>query len=269
MLLISPLQMLRTIKHLWTSASGLSPVLVGALLSTSFNNNEQSRAPVSPLFAAAFAAYRHDDPSYCGCYGGKCSHGISRHTGALAVRRANRWEPGIGYLLRPGFELPPLMFTPEELLALMVGMRMVRAFTDPDLAQSARQSEEKIRSILTDQLKLSAERQPYRIPILDSDNELREVHRTLRLACDGHNKVRTVYCDEQQRKTERILWPLGIIGWTGRWTLLAWCEKRKDYRNFRFDRFVEIECMDERFSLANNVCIAHYFQTVLGIPDID
>lgn len=176
-------------------------------------------------------------------------------------------ESGVGYLLRPGFDLPPLMFTPEELLALIVGVRMVQAFTDPDLARSARQSEQKIRSILTDSLKLSAERQPYRIPILDSDNGLREVHRTLRLACERHRKVRTVYCDEQQQTTERVLWPLGIIGWTGRWTLLAWCEKRNDYRNFRFDRFDAVECMDEMFTPLPNVCIMYYFETVLGIPD--
>ena len=178
-------------------------------------------------------------------------------------------EAGVGYLLRPGFDLPPLMFTPEELLALMVGVRMVQAFTDPDLARSARQSEQKIRSILTDSLKLNAERQPYRIPILDSDDGLRKVHRTLRLACEGRKKVRAVYCDEQQQKTERVLWPLGIIGWTGRWTLLAWCETRSDYRNFRFDRFDAATCLDETFAPRPDVNITHYFQTVLGVPDKD
>lgn len=176
-------------------------------------------------------------------------------------------ESGVGYLLRPGFELAPLMFTPEELLGLMVGVRMVRAFTDPDLARSASQSEQKIRSILTDPLKLSAERQPYRIPILDSDNELREVHRSLRLACEEHRKVRVVYCDEQQQETERVLWPLGIIGWTGRWTLLAWCELREDYRNFRFDRFNAVDCLEEMFTPASNVSITHYFEKILGVPD--
>jgi len=176
-------------------------------------------------------------------------------------------EPGVGYLLRHGFELPPLMFSPDELIALMVGMRMVQAFTDPDLAQAALQSEQKILSILTEPLKLRAEHQPYRVPILDSDNALREVHRKLRLACEEHKKMRATYIDEQQQKTERVLWPLGIIGWAGRWTLLAWCEKRKDYRNFRFDRFDDVECMNEKFIPVREISIEHYFNSVLGIPD--
>lgn len=176
-------------------------------------------------------------------------------------------EPGVGYLIRPGQHLPPLMFTADELQALIVGSRMVQAFTDKDLARGARSAELKIRSILTEPLQRHAEQQPYRIPILESDDGLREVHGKLRRACEQRHKVRAVYLDEKQEKTERIIWPLGMIGWTGKWTLLAWCELRRDYRNFRFDRFEPLEQLEEQFKPSDDISIAHYLKSVIGMRD--
>lgn len=176
-------------------------------------------------------------------------------------------EPGVGYLVRPGNHLPPLIFTLDELLALIVGSRMVQAFTDLDLARGAHSAELKIRSILTEPLKRHAEQQPYRIPILESDDGLREVHGKLRRACEQRQKIRAVYLDEKREKTERTIWPLGMIGWTGRWTLLAWCELRRDYRNFRFDRFEALELLEENFRPTDDISIAHYLRSVVGMRD--
>jgi len=176
-------------------------------------------------------------------------------------------EPGVGYMIRPGNHLPPLIFTPDELQALIVGSRMAQAFTDHDLAQGARSAELKIRSILTEPLQRHAEQQPYRIPILESDDGLREVHGKLRRACEQRHKVRAVYLDEKQEKTERTVWPLGIVGWTGKWTLLAWCELRRAYRNFRFDRFEALELLEEKFTPTDGISIAHYLQSVIGMRD--
>lgn len=176
-------------------------------------------------------------------------------------------EPGVGYLLRPGRHLPPLMFSPDEVQALMVGSRMVQAFTDRELALAARRAEEKIRSVLTDGLKEHAERQPYRIPIMMCDDRVRELHGTLRRACEEQRKVRALYVDEQGEKSERIIWPLGLVGWTGKWTLLAWCELRNAYRNFRFDRFEALELLEENFQTTNDISIAHYLQSVIGMRD--
>ncbi|WP_425515623.1 WYL domain-containing protein [Marinobacterium ramblicola] len=57
------------------------------------------------------------------------------------------------------------------------------------------------------------------------------------------------------------------MGWTGRWTLLAWCETRQDYRNFRFDRFEALRCLNERFETTPDIGIGHFFETVIGVPD--
>lgn len=176
-------------------------------------------------------------------------------------------EPGVGYLIRPGHHLPPLMFTPDELQALIVGSRMVQSFTDRDLARAAQQAEQKIRSVLTDELKQHAERQPYRIPVLEGDDELRETHGKLRRACERHQKVAAGYRDENGQETERIIRPLGMIGWSTCWTLLAWCELRRDYRNFRFDRFRSLRVLEDRFIPTDDISIAGYLRQVVGIRD--
>ena len=170
-------------------------------------------------------------------------------------------EPGVGYVIQRDYQLPPLMFTPEEALAVAVGTQMVQAFTDPELAQAARQAEDKIRSILTDSLKLRLEQQPYAIPVLEEDKGHRETHLLLRKACEDKYKLRVLYRSLSGQETSRTLWPLGMVGWFGKWTLLAWCEMRQDYRNFRFDRFVDISYTDEKFQTTSQISLQHYLKT--------
>jgi len=176
-------------------------------------------------------------------------------------------EPGVGYLIRPGRHLPPLMFTPDEVQALIVGCRMAQAFTDHDLGRAARRVEEKVRSALTDSLKRHAESQPYRVPIIADDDALREVHGRLRLACEKTLKVRCVYRDAENARTERAIWPLGIVGWSKCWTLLAWCELRGDYRNFRFDRFDSLTVTEECFTPTDKISLAYYIRQIVGIRE--
>lgn len=177
-------------------------------------------------------------------------------------------ESGVGYLIRPGEHLPPLMFDANELQALLVGSRMAQAFTDRELGQAAQRAEQKIRSILTEPLKQRAEHQPYRIPFIEKDNQQREVHGRLRRACEARLKLQTIYVDEKGERTERIIWPLGMIGWSGNtWTLLAWCELRGAYRNFRFDRFELLEELAETYPADTEISIGHYLRKELGMRD--
>lgn len=174
---------------------------------------------------------------------------------------------GIGYLIGGERQLPPLAFTPDEVLALMVGARMVQAFTDPLLGRAARNAEQKIRHALPHQLKLQAERQPYRIPVVDRDAPLRKLHGALRTACERQSKIHIIYTDEQQATTDRIVWPLGMIGWSGFWTLLAWCELRGGYRNFRFDRIAKLDYLAESFQHHPEISLAHYFSSEYNVKD--
>jgi predicted DNA-binding transcriptional regulator YafY len=100
------------------------------------------------------------------------------------------------------------------------------------------------------------------------DDGVRELHGTLRRACEEHRKVRALYQDEKGEKSERTILPLGMIGWSGKWTLLAWCGLRGDYRNFRFDRFQLLQVTDERFTPTAEISLAHYIQSVVGMRDL-
>ncbi len=178
-------------------------------------------------------------------------------------------EAGVGYALQAQSHLPPLMFSAEEVLALMLGSRMVRAFTDPDLALAAHRAEQKIRAVLPEPLKQLAARQPYRIPVLQKDQDLRVRHGHIRIACEQQCKLAMHYSDEAGQLTQRTVWPLGMMGLHGRWMLLAWCETRQDYRTFRFDRIQTLHMLDAHFQTTPTRNLAHYFRHGLGIDDSD
>ncbi len=176
-------------------------------------------------------------------------------------------EAGVGYLLGRGLELPPLMFSKEEIQSITVGLKMVKAFTDPDLADAAHQTELKILSVLTDPLKAFVDNQPYLVPLLKADKAQRALHGQLRKACNTLHKLRLVYNDQEQQASERVVWPLGIVGWQGRWTLLAHCELRQDYRNFRFDRISSLTCLSEVFQPSATISMGHYLAAVINKPE--
>ena len=174
-------------------------------------------------------------------------------------------EAGVGYRLRAGFDLPPLMFQADEVTALLVGSRMVQAWTDADLARAAKQAEAKILCALTPQMLIAVSRLPYRIPNFPRDEN--EVHGLLRKACEQRQKISIAYQDGEGKSSERVLRPLGMIGWGDRWTLLAWCEKREAYRNFRFDRIQDITVMAEHYPLHPQRNLEHYLTQIERLKD--
>ncbi|MEQ1589401.1 MAG: WYL domain-containing protein, partial [Gallionella sp.] len=93
------------------------------------------------------------------------------------------------------------------------------------------------------------------------------VHGLLRKACEQRKKIAVAYQDSEGKSSERILWPLGMIGWGDRWTLLAWCEKRVAYRNFRFDRIQDITVLAERYPLHPQRNLEHYLTQIEGMKD--
>jgi predicted DNA-binding transcriptional regulator YafY len=174
-------------------------------------------------------------------------------------------EAGVGYRLRKGYDLPPLMFEMDEVTALLAGNRMVQAWTDPALAAAAKRAEAKILAVLTPAMLNEVSRLPYRIP--DYDDPERETHGLLRKACELRLKVRITYRDMKEQETERTLWPLGMMGWGDRWTLLAWCELRDEYRNFRFDHILQLSCLPDHYPVHPARNIDHYLTHVIGITD--
>lgn len=120
-------------------------------------------------------------------------------------------EAGVGYYLRRGFVLPPLMFQQDEITALLAGSRMVQAWTDPALAEAARRAESRILAVLPPQVLDDVARLPYRIP--NFSNPEAATHGLLRTACEMRRKITIACRDMKDQETTRTLWPLGMVGW--------------------------------------------------------
>lgn len=158
-------------------------------------------------------------------------------------------EAGVGYLLRHGGEIPPLMFAAEELQALLIGARLVRALTGERLGAAADRAMLRIEGALPPALRDNATEAPVFAPVLAGAGEAgRQAHAALHLAIAGRRPVRFGYRDLSGRDSERVVEPLCLVCWGPAWTLGAWCRLRGDFRNFRTDRMAGITTLDERIA---------------------
>jgi predicted DNA-binding transcriptional regulator YafY len=154
-------------------------------------------------------------------------------------------EAGVGYVLRKGSDVPPLMFSRAELEALVVGARMTEAFAGKRLGNAARQALTKIEAVLPDDLRERNERSRILAPALRSRGLLRERLDLLHAAIDERRVVRLVYASLAGSQSEREVEPLCLIFWGQAWTLGGWCRLRTDFRNFRLDRIETLEALAE------------------------
>lgn len=152
-------------------------------------------------------------------------------------------EAGVGYLLRKGSDIPPLMFTAEELEALVVGTRFVRAFGGARLASGARAALLKIEAVLPDELRLRSQRS--RIFAPGGWSTPRALIDQLHEAIEQRRIVQLDYRDEKGMASRRNVEPLCLAFWGGAWTLGAWCHLRSGFRSFRPDRIAELTATDE------------------------
>ena len=153
-------------------------------------------------------------------------------------------EAGVGYVMRAGFDLPPLMFTPEELEALYVGMALLHRTGDPGLERAARRAGEKIASALpgdAPDVPLRASGW-HRIPDAGPRPEvLREDIRKAQV-------LQIDYRDEDGRETQREIKPLALIYYIDAVVLAAWCGLRRGFRHFRIDRIARCAATGESFA---------------------
>lgn len=176
-------------------------------------------------------------------------------------------EAGVGYALRHSIDLPPLQFTPDEAMAIDLGLRIVEAQGPVTLAQAASTSRSKVRTILPKPSLAELERSPFRIPALGRPGRERiaPVDRAIRDSA----KLRLLYRDQQGAQTERTVRPLAIFYWGSTWVLTAWCELREDFRNFRLDRIMEACVLPESFTEEPGKSLQDYFRRVAeqhGLP---
>ncbi len=145
-------------------------------------------------------------------------------------------EAGVGYIMRSGFELPPLMFTRDELTAMILGARLVSAWGGAKLALAAEEALVKIEAVLPAAERNTVSRTNLFALGFDLPQATRHVLDELDLAIRGRRRLDAVYEALDGTRTERVLRPLGLYFWGKVWTLAAWCELREDFRSFRADR---------------------------------
>lgn len=177
-------------------------------------------------------------------------------------------EAGVGYVLRKGSDIPPLMFTNDELEALVVGMRFARAFTGSRLMRGADAAMLKIKAVLPAVLQERVERVPIFAPVW-RDLEHGEYGRlldTLHAAIGARQVLHLRYQDRDGQPTRRDVEPLCLAFWGGSWTLGAWCRMRRDFRNFRPDRMEACDSTGEIFDDSLERGLDAYLAAVRGKP---
>lgn len=156
-------------------------------------------------------------------------------------------ETGLGYVLRPGFTLPPLMFPEDEIEALVLGSRWVAERADPQLARAANSALARIAAVLPPALAESLDASPLVVgPAVAPDREQIDIA-LLRRSIRQERKLHFSYRDLAGESTSRIVWPFQIGFFDGARLLSAWCELREDIRHFRIDRIDEIQMIDQRY----------------------
>ena len=173
-------------------------------------------------------------------------------------------EAGLGYMLRGGFFLPPLMFDEDELEALVLGARLVAKQGDKSLAQSAQNALAKIAAAAPKDLRETIASTgfvvaPSRAAELPALKPLREAIRR-------EHKVRINYGDENGRESERVVWPIALAFYEGKQMVAAWCELREAFRHFRPDRIKALEPLAERYPKRRAILVREW-RTSQGVPE--
>ena len=154
-------------------------------------------------------------------------------------------EAGIGYVVRRGFDLPPLMFSEEEIKALTLGARIVESWADQSLATAAQSALSKIEVALPEERRNDLNNTLLFSPLTRITPTVSTTLSEIRFAADNRRKVSLKYKRADGKASERIIWPLGLFFWGEIWTIGAWCEKRNNFRIFRLDRIDSLYVSDE------------------------
>jgi predicted DNA-binding transcriptional regulator YafY len=203
-----------------------------------------------PITAAAIAAELEVTPRT-----------VYRDIATLQARRVPiEGEAGIGYVLRRGFELPPLMLTEEEVQAVAVGLRLLRRTGDPGLETAARHVLIKLAAAMPDVLRTQLLEAPFHVATrgapLPSAVDLSETRAAIRNA----SKMWIDYVDEKGTATTRTVCPIAMEYHVEATLICAWCELRDDYRHFRTDRIRAARVLEASFAMRANTLLAGWVE---------
>jgi predicted DNA-binding transcriptional regulator YafY len=168
-------------------------------------------------------------------------------------------EAGVGYILRRGFDLPPLMFTETEIEAMVLGARVVTSWGDAGLARAAAEALARVEAVLPDRLRARLTNTPLFAPGFHIPQEVASALTAIRSAIDERRKVHMTYTAAAGEPTERTVRPLGLFFWGSSWSFTGWCELRDDFRNFRLDRIDRMAVLPGRFPDEPGRTLEDYF----------
>ncbi len=191
---------------------------------------------------------------------------LYRDVASLQAQGANiEGEPGIGYILKPGFMLPPLMFSDDEIEALVLGSKWVAERADGPLASAAHNALAKIAAVLPDDLRSGLDASALLVgpgqPILADAVEVA----TIRKSIKSEWKLVIRYQDGSGRSTERMIWPIALGFFDNVRALIAWCELRQGFRHFRTDRISALTPTNVRYPRRRHALLKDWREAE-GIP---
>ncbi|MFP2466623.1 helix-turn-helix transcriptional regulator [Pseudescherichia vulneris] len=157
-------------------------------------------------------------------------------------------EAGSGYRLLEGYHLPPLMLTPQESEAMMVAIRLLRTWGGDSLSLALESAQEKMLAILPAESRRRAEQSRVFAPDFGEQSFSKSRFDQIHQAISRQEVLALHYRDESGQLSWRDLQPLGLFFWGEHWLLVAWCERREDYRSFRLDRCLTVTLAGRRFS---------------------
>lgn len=173
-------------------------------------------------------------------------------------------EAGVGYRIDRGYDLTPLMFTPDEVEAVVVGLRMAEAFAGPSLKSAARMALDKVALALPQQRREEVEQPQLFAPTFHLDPKLGERVELVRQSIAGRKKLDVSYRDKKEQESRRVLRPLGLYFWGSGWSLAAWCESRKDFRSFWLHKMTACAVLEATFQMEQDKSLDAFLRSVGG-----
>lgn len=156
-------------------------------------------------------------------------------------------EAGLGYVMQSGYDLPPLMFTRDEITALVAGARLIRAWGGLEMARAAEEALVKIDSVLPDDVRTRAKSVEIHAMAPEMTDELRGRLDRMERCVDARYRLSISYRREDGECSDRVIRPLALWFWGKVWTLISWCELRNDFRMFRVDRIMDMREQSDTF----------------------
>jgi predicted DNA-binding transcriptional regulator YafY len=170
-------------------------------------------------------------------------------------------EPGIGYRLSAGLELPPLQLSPGELEALIAGVSFTASLTGRAFSASAHSLLAKIEAALPNESEgLSSKDRVVRVPAYHRESEVYSLWGQIHSAIGSGHWLNIDYKSLSDALTVRTVFPLDLFYWGGKWTLSGWCGLRSDYRGFRVDRITKLEHAEQKMVLLEHVSLSAYIE---------